>query len=168
MRILVTSTTLHPNADFADRFVKYCPKNVFKYDKANDQVTVDDPTLITEFNDQHLGRKLGKTGFRVMDMVTIKWKDSFHFKVEVRQRVLRHASYQHSLLVFVQSTGCMPSWQIVELALAQLEEKLVGTVCHCLCNCWLTTAGFHRRHAKLACSNWSSDSKWSILSSDGA
>ena len=57
---------------------------VFKYTAVDDKVSVDDPLLVTEFNDQCLGRKITKTT-RVMDYVQIAWKPSFHFKVEARR-----------------------------------------------------------------------------------
>jgi len=51
------------------RFIDFCPQNVFKLDPVTDAVVVDDPKLATEFNDQHMGRKIGGTGRRVMEFV---------------------------------------------------------------------------------------------------
>jgi hypothetical protein len=121
-------------------FVEYCPHNVFQYDAVNDKVTVNDPMLVTEFNDQTLGRKVGDSGRRVMDYVTLKFKPSFHFRVEVRRRVVLPARclpaclpawrvvgirLRPSRLLCEQSTGCMPSWKIVQVALAEMKKKLV-------------------------------------------
>ena len=124
-------------------FVKYCPDKVFKYNVVDDKVSLDDPLLVTEFNDQCLGRKVtdsskgSQTTTRVMDYVQIAWKPSFHFKVEVQTHVsLQFLPPRHSALnscLSAQSTGVMPSHRIIQIAMNEMKKKLVRLlICCCL------------------------------------
>ena len=122
---------LTPKACAWHRFIDFCPHNVFKLDPVTDAVVVDDPKLATEFNDQHMGRKIGGTGRRVMEFVEVKWKvGSPPPPPALAPSVFCWASMggrgcvQPAFHFRVETTGALRPEQIVELAMHQMKEKL--------------------------------------------